>query len=281
MSSLDAFRRPEHTGDRRCWPCTVVNVAIIVVVAAMVGRRRRALGVALAALGAGLVYLRGYAVPYTPTFAPKLVAASPLPDAWFHTEAPTPGLEREGGESGDEGLGGTEDLDGEQLLETLLAGGALTVDGEAVDLEPAFAETWHEEMAALADLDTEALADETFEVAHAREVSVYDGDGDPHEWVVLSDGSGSFQGRTWLSRPVAIAETAAVRALEDSLDDAGTRRAAAGPLRMFLQECPDCGTGLREESAASCCGGYTGPKTEPATVLACPECNLRLYTFDE
>ena len=281
MSSLEALRRPDHTGDRRCWPCTVVNVAIVVVVAAVLGRRRRALGLAVAALGAALVYLRGYVVPYTPTVAPNLVAASPLPDAWFHTETTPPGIEREEGEAGDEGLGGAEAVDGEQVLETLLAGGALTVDGDAVDLDPDFAEAWHEEMHLLADLDTEALADATFDVAHASEMSVFDGDGDPHEWVVLSDGRESFEGRTWLSRPVAIAETAAVRALEAYLDDEGTRRAAAGPLRMFLTECPDCGADLREKSAASCCGGYTGPTDEPATVLACLDCNLRLYTFEE
>lgn len=281
MSSLDAVRRPEHTGDRRCWPCTVVNVAVVVLVAAVLGRRRRALAVALAALGVGAVYLRGYVVPYTPTFAPRLVAASPLSDAWFHTETSAPGVERAEGESGDEGLAGDENLDGERLLETLLAGGALTIDGDAVDLDPTFAAAWREEMAALADLDTEALAEATFEVAHADDVSVYDGDGDPHEWVVLSDGSGNFEGRTWLSRPVAVAETAAVHALDDYLEDGGTRRAAAGPLRMFLQECPDCGTTLREESAASCCGGYTGPSEEPEPVLACPECRLRLYTFAE
>lgn len=281
MSSLDAIRRPEHIGDQRCWPCTVVNVAIVCAVALVLGRRRRALGLAVASLGATLVYLRGYVVPGTPAFAPKLVAASPLPDDWFHTDSPAPGIEREGGESGDEGLAGDDDLDGEQLLETLLAAGALTVDGETVDLDPAFAEVWESKMADLADLDTEALADATFAVAHASEASTYDGDGDPHEWVVLSDGSGSFEGRTWLSRPVAIAETAAVNALDGYVDDEGTRRAAAGPLRMFLQTCPDCGTDLREQSAASCCGGYTGPKEEPATVLACPDCNLRLYTFDD
>lgn len=279
MSSLDALRRPEHTGDRRCWPCTVVNVAVVAVLAVALGRRRRGVGLALAAVGAALVYLRGYVVPYTPAFAPKLVAASPLPDAWFHAEPSAPGVQRADGESGDEGLGGDDDLDGEQLLETLLAAGALTVDGEVVDLDPAFVDAWREEIAALAELDTESLAEATFEVAHARDASVYDGD--PHEWVVLSDGSGGFEGRTWLSRPVAIAETAAVQALDSYLGDAGTRRAAAGPLRMFLRECPDCGTGLREESAASCCGGYTGPTEEPPTVLACPDCSLRLYTFDE
>ena len=281
MSALDALSRPDYTGDDRCWPCTIVNVVLIGVIAAVLGRRRRALGLGVAALGAALVYLRGYAVPYTPAFAPKLVSASPLPDDLFHTEPPAPGIERKEDEPGDDGLGDSADVDGEQLLETLRDAGALTVDGDAIGLDPTFADAWHDEMATLSDLDTEALAAATLEVAHASDASMYDGDGDPHEWVVLSDGSGSFEGRTWLSRPVAIAETAAARALEAYIDDESTRRAAAGPLRMFLTECPDCGADLSESSAASCCGGYTGPTDEPATVLACLDCNLRLYTFDE
>jgi len=258
-----------------------VNVLIVVVIAAVLGRRRRALGLGVAAIGAFLVYLRGYVVPYTPSFAPKLVAASPLPDAWFHTEPPARGIERTEGESGDDGLAESADVDGEQLLETLVEAGALTLEDDSIDLDPAFAEAWHDEMAELADLDTAALAEATLEVAHADDASMFRGDGDPHEWVVLSDGSGSFEGRTWLSRPVAIAETGAVRALEAYLDDERSRRGAAGPLRMFLTECPDCGAGLSESSAASCCGGYTGPSEEPEPVLACFDCNLRLCTFEE
>jgi hypothetical protein len=299
MSSLDALRGPEHTGDRRCWPCTVVNVLAVATVALLLGRRRKALGLAVAVVGGALVYLRGYVVPFTPTVAPKLVAVSPLPDDWFHTESATatppvdavdepdaddtdpqrdldPDAEREA----DVGLADDEP-DGEELLATLVEVGAVTLDGEDVRLDPEFEAAWHDEMAPLADLDTDSLTDAVLSVAHAEDGFVFDGDMDDHEWVVLTDGSGSFQGRTWLSRPVAIAETAAVRALESRLDDAAARRAAAGPLRMFLQTCPDCGTDLHEESAASCCGGFHGASEVPPMVLACPDCRQRLYTFDE
>jgi hypothetical protein len=273
VTIIDAVRRPEHTGDRRCWPCTVVNLVVVAVAAALLGRRRRAAGLLAAALGVGLIALRGYVVPYTPAFAPRLVAASPLPDEWFH------GTDPEGARGATTGLGGDDSVDGDALLETLVAAGVLTMDGETVDLDPDFATAWDEAAGRLAGLDTERLADATFEVAHAAEASVYrDGD---DEWVVLSDGSGSYEGKTWLSRPVAVAETAAVHALGDWLDDPTTRRAAAGPLRMFLDACPDCGTALREESAASCCGGYTNPTEQPPRVLACPSCDVRLYTFDD
>jgi len=140
MSVLGALRRPGRTGANRCWLCTVVNVLVVALLAAVLGRRRRGLGLGVAAVGALLVSLRGYVVPYIPAFAPKLVAASPLPDGVFHTEPPTPGIERTETEAGDNGLGDPGDADGEQLLETLVEAGALTVDGDAIDLDPAFAD---------------------------------------------------------------------------------------------------------------------------------------------
>ncbi|WP_255196361.1 hypothetical protein [Halorarius litoreus] len=298
MSSLDAVRRPEHTGEMRCWPCTVVNLLVVGALALVVGRRRKGVGLAVAAVGLTLVALRGYVVPYTPQFAPKLVAASPLPDEWFHMESATatppvdavadeaeagddtPDLDPDAERDAETGLAGDEP-DGEELLATLVEVGAVTLDGEDVRLDPEFETAWYDAMEPLADLDTEALTEEVLSVAHAKDGFVFDGDMDDHEWVVLTDGSGSFQGRTWLSRPVAIAETAAVHALDEYVTEAATRRAAAGPLRMFLQTCPDCGTELREESAASCCGGYNGPSEVPPMVLACPDCRQRLYTFDD
>lgn len=252
----------------------MVNLLVVGTVAALLGRRRRGVGLLVAAVGVGLVALRGYVVPYTPVFAPRLVAASPLPDEWFHGSERAEGIR---GATGGLAEGGAPD--GDALLETLVAAGVLTMDDEVVDLDPDFATAWDDAATRLAALDTDRLADATFEVAHAAEISVYH-DGD-EEWIVLSDGSDGYEGKTWLSRPVAVAEAAAVEALGDWLDEPATRRAAAGPLRMFLDTCPDCGATLREESAASCCGGYTNPTEEPPRVLACPDCDVRLYTFDD
>lgn len=281
MSLRDVLGRPEYTGDRRCWPCTVVNVGFVLLAAFVVGRRNRPLGVLVAAVGWALVWVRGYVVPYTPEFAPQLVAALPLPDEWFHT-SPARGAVEPGEPSG---LGAEEEFEGEELLGALVEVGALTVDGDAVDLDEEFATAWNDEMARLAELDTDSLSKAVFEVAHAAEVSVYEDESgsvtDPREWIVLADGSGEFDAETWLSRPVAIAETAAMHALQDRLPEAPVRRAAVGSLRMFLSHCPDCGAELVETTNASCCGSRIHPMEAPDQVLACMDCGVRLYTFED
>lgn len=270
MKLLEALREPDHTGDRRCWPCTVVNVVLIAVGALLVGRRRRALGLLVVGVGTLLVWTRGYVVPYTPQFAPRLVAAAPIPDEWFgHAD-------RRSAPTGSDGL--AEDVDGEALLATLRQAGVLVVDGDAVDLAPSFREAWETEMGTLAAKSSDDLAEAVFEVSDAASVSVTTGP--DRSWIRLGDGSGSVTAEAWLSRPVAVAETAAVRVLGDWLDDPTTRRAAAGPLRVFLTDCPDCGVPLVESTTTNCCGGTTPERNEPAAVLVCPDCDSRLHTFE-
>jgi len=331
--TADIVRRPEHTGERRCWPCTVVNVVLVVGAALAVARRRRLAALPVLLIGTALVYLRGYVLPGTPWFAPRLVAALPLPyDPFDHAvpgenpprwslggsradagrssdEGGTSGAEGGAAESpgdprnlGDQGLseperepGGPEGApratgepdalgdavrpDGEGVLAALVEAGVVAVDGERVTPDEEFREDWKAEMADLAALDTDALAETVHEVAHAAESRVVSDRGG--EWVVLGDGSGGFAGRTWLSRPAAVAEAGAVRTLEGWGLDRPTRLAAAGALRTFLETCPDCGTPLEQTTTAACCGGYTNPTEEPAEVLFCPECDVRLFTFED
>jgi hypothetical protein len=270
MSLLDAVRRPEYTGENRCLPCTVVNLVVVAVVALLVGRRSRRLAALVFGAGAALISLRGYVVPGTPRFAPRLVAAVPGGEALFDHDARE--VPAEAGSL-------AETSDPEALLETLVSTGVLEVEDEQVVPSADFEANWHEEMARLADQDLAALADTVFAEAHAASVTTYAGE--EGEFVVLADGSDAFDGETWLTRPVAVAEVGAARALRGALPDADTRRAAAGALRMFLQACPDCGARLVETNEADCCGGYTGGLTQPAAVLMCPDCGVRLYTFDD
>ncbi|SFS69967.1 hypothetical protein [Halostagnicola kamekurae] len=73
--SIDRLRQPDYTGENRCTPCTLLNVAIAAVLVAAattvaLSRTDRVgaavLGTALAAVSGAAIYLRGYLVPGTP-----------------------------------------------------------------------------------------------------------------------------------------------------------------------------------------------------------------------
>ncbi|MDS0284238.1 hypothetical protein [Haloarcula onubensis] len=256
------IRRPSHTGENRCWPCTTVNLGLVGVAALWLYRRDRRVGaVALAALGAAAVAVRGYVVPYTPQFAPRLVAALPIPDELFGKDTGPSIPERES-------LTATE-LDGTTVLDELAAAGAIEAEGDLIRPTAAVDETWHGEMDRLADASLDALAREAAETIPARDSADSYDDGDS-EWVVV-DG-------VLVARPVVVAELAAYHALGDAVADQEVRLAGARAFRMFLDSCPDCGSALVESSAVSCCGGYTDPQTAPEEILVCPDCEQRLFT---
>ena len=267
------LRRSEHTGENRCWPCTVVNVALVGVGAGALGVTVDPLvGVAVAAGGLALVWLRGYLVPGTPRFAPPLVAALPGGEAVFD-KAPA-GASDPPNEGGSLGTADGPD-DPEDLLARLVESGVLRVDDETVVPTAAFDERWHAEMDELRERTTAELARAALDASPAAEARAVDG-----EWIALSPEDGGVVDETWLARPVAIAEVAGYRATESFLSDDGTRLAAARTNRMLLDACPDCGAALERGTDMSCCGGHTGPGEEPSPTLACPDCEVRLYTFD-
>lgn len=262
MDAFDQFRRPEYTGSNRCWPCTALNLALVGLAALWFAARRRRLGGFLVAVGGvAAIALRGYVVPYTPTIAPRLVAASPLPEELFKPAAAP---------EGERASLTAEELDGQAVFEGLLQAGAVEATAEMVLPADAVDATWREEMDRLAALSLDDLAAEAAETLPAEDVTAYtDDDG---EWLLLADAD-------LVARPVAVAELAAVRALEDVVDDPDLRLAGAGAFPMFLEHCPVCATELTESSTVSCCGGHSQPRENPADVLLCPTCGQRVYTF--
>ena len=274
LSTEIGLRRPDYTGSNRCWPCTVVNVVLVASgTAAVAIAGWPGVGVGLGIAGLALVWLRGYVVPGTPRFAPRLVAPIPGSDALFHgaddADAATP----------DGGTGSLDpaEIDGEELLDRLVESGVLEVDGDAIVPTAAYDERWQAEIDSLRDRDTEELAEIARELSPATTSQVRrDGD---DEWVALAADDATVMQETWLRRPVAIAEIAGYRATEPFLDDESVRLAAARTNRMFLDTCPDCGTELERGTDMSCCGGHTGPGDKPPETLECPACEGRLFTF--
>jgi hypothetical protein len=262
MSVIDTLRRPEYVGANRCWPCTVVNAAIVGLAGLVLAVVSLPVALLAVLVGTVLIALRGYVVPYTPAFAPRLVAHLPIEFG--------PEKAADGGRTS-ESLADDE-LDGERLLGALFDAGVLV--GQQ-DLAPApdFLDDWEAEMASLRERSDDDLAPAVADrVPGDYAGRIEDG------WLHLDSADDSIL----LSRTFAIAEGAAVAVLTDRGVDEQIAVAAARPLRMFAETCPACGGPVVETTVGACCGGTSGVYDSPETaVLACDDCDERLYTFDD
>jgi hypothetical protein len=262
MSVIDTLRRPEYVGANRCWPCTVVNAAVVGFAGLALAVVSPPVALLAVAVGAVLIALRGYVVPYTPAFAPRLVAHLPVEFG--------PEKAADGGRTSESIA--AEGVDGERLLGTLFEAGVL-VGQEDLAPAPDFLDDWEAEMADLRALSDDDLA----EVVAERVPGDYTGrmeDG----WLHLEAGEQSIL----LSRPFAIAEGAAVTVLTDRGVPVDVAVEAARPLRMFAETCPACGGRVVETTVGACCGGTSGVYDSPETaVLACEACDERLFTFED
>jgi len=282
---LDRFRQPEYTGENRCLPCTVVNVAIAWSGSLLVGTwlafvvdAAVAVAVAVGLLLAGLVavWLRGYLVPGTPALTKRY-----LPERALSAFGKTPDEELlvHPGERGvDSDSDSNPDLDVESVL--------LDVDalepcrGDDYCLTDAFREQWH---ARTDDLDGGG-SDSDGEVDWAVPLSrlgVVDPDVDAElvdrnrSVVAVVDGQ---RVGIWESRPAARADLAAAAVLADRLDDwdalgSEDRVRLTGGLRVFLETCPDCAGVLTfdTETRESCCTSHE------VAAVSCEDCGARLF----
>lgn len=273
---IERVRRPEYTGENRCWPCTITNSLLLTVLVggvALLGRRTAA--AAIAVVGAGAIALRGYVVPYTPRFAPRLVAALPI-DPFDHRDpaAGTGSLSDSGEASGATG-GGTAPT-GEDVLTELLDAGAVVAEGDEIYLSPGFQDDWRREMRTLREADLSTLAQVADEqTPPSIEARARRGWGGP---VLVLEGDDVTP--VTLRRGVAVAELAAARALESRVESGAIRRAAGRPLRSLLGTCPLC-DGELTVNQSSCCGEVTPIGETPTEKLVCPACNERFFTFDD
>ncbi|MFW5949745.1 MAG: hypothetical protein ACOCR6_00130 [archaeon] len=255
---LDSIRQPEYTGENRCFPCTVVNLGIVAVGSVVLARWSRLYAVLAVVVGIALVVLRGYVVPGTPSFAPKLVA--PLPFDFGHTES----------------AGGTHDerttpdslaaeTDPERLLDALVDADVVEIADTALFLDDQFREAWNDRMGELRAID-----DETF-IERVTAASPEDVEGIIQRDRVILGGTRDVR----TTRTVAIAETAAVEVLAEWGVPENLRAPAATPLRTFLRTCPSCDGPVSETTIrrSGCCGGpgtVYGEMEKP--VLACEDC---------
>lgn len=291
---LDRFRRPEYTGENRCVPCTVFNLALSVVAAGGVALAVRSAAGSLAGLlvGGGLfalfaaaIYLRGYLVPGTPwitkTYFPDRVLR------WFDKDpaaldggvGPAVGqpVDEEGGPADGQAVG--EDVapaDGQavDVERTLRRAGAVTECDRADDLclTDDFRADWRDRIADLRERDAarEELAT-VFGVAPARLSFEEHGSA----FVAFLDDRRAGQ---WESRAARLADAAAAGALRERYPpwtdvDVYERSRVLDGLRAFLDACPACDgpVSLDQEVVESCC------RSIDVFAVTCQDCGARLF----
>ncbi|WP_254547167.1 Rab5-interacting family protein [Halomarina pelagica] len=234
------LRRPEYTGENRCVPCTVLNVLVAGVLAAIIGLvSHPGFGLVAFSVSALVIYLRGYLVPGTPTltrryFPPwvlRLFGKDPL----------------EGRRAVDEPARTT--ADGDVETESLFTAGVLAeTDADGVELTATFRETWSERMATVHERGVEV---NDVRVMFDADTVTRHGD---RSFVV--DGNASIR---WDSVAALVADVAATEILRECVDwsafDRDRRRSVLLSLRLFLRNCPACDGALSvtEERVDPCC----------------------------
>jgi hypothetical protein len=243
--AVDRLRQPEHTGTNRCTPCTVGNLLIAAAIGGVLAVLVPWVGVVAFVVFAGIIYLRGYLVPGTPTLTKRYLPASVL--RLFGKELPV-----ERSLDGRQVSASPEDHDAERAgtVEALVAAGVVhRVGTDDIDLTPAFREEWRERIHAHSE-QTPGKAD-VRAMFGASEISRH---GD-QSFVV--DGTTSVR---WRSAAALLADVTAVSLLEARLDgwtafDVGRQRSVLSSLRLCLERCPSCDGPLdvTEDRADHCC----------------------------
>ncbi|NHN61239.1 MULTISPECIES: hypothetical protein [Halorussus] len=279
---VERFRQREYTGENRCTPCTAVNVGIAAVGSGLVSAAVRPLaGGAAFGLSLGIIYLRGYLVPGTPTltkrYLPDRVLAKfdKLEDK--RVGADENGISEEHGMVDDRTDAGANAEEREP--EAVLAdAGAVEPCAEVDDLCLAeeFREAWDDAMDSIATDGTETDDLARILDLEAQNLSVEEYDG---ALVARYDGRRLGQ---WASRAALVADLAAAELLEERYDDwddlpvTNQSRVLSG-LRVFLDECPDCGgdVTVEQETVESCC------RTMDVVAVSCSACDARILEVEQ
>ena len=234
------LEQSEYTGESRCLPCTVVNVAIAAGLAVGIGVALSPFAGALAlVLALVLVYLRGYLIPGTPTLTrrylpERVLARFGKADATEPDRRPT-----------------IETADLEAAVETLTAADVVrsSANGDGLRLTGDFRERWDDRLPAGGV--AESPADAVAPLVDADEIE------SRGEATVELDGTKRLR---WESDAALAADVAADRELRTRLDgwealEPADRRDVLAGLRLLRERCPACGDRLetRRERIEHCC----------------------------
>ena len=283
------LRQREYTGENRCLPCTVLNVAIATVgttllvawtAAAGYATAGLALGAVVLAVSLGTIWLRGYLVPGTPTLTNRY-----LPEPILAAFGKAPAESPEGVQAG---VGEEAGTDGTATDSTAPAGAQDpgTVDIEALLERAGAIEPCRGDDRCLTDEFGRAWREETESVRAAEDVGPWlDSLGLEDGNVATDDLSGSFAVNvdghligTWESQPAFEADLAAGAVVADRVAEweslsARARGQVCNGLRIFRETCPGCGGAVSfgTEAVESCCSSRT------VAAVTCDDCGARVF----
>lgn len=263
-SILERLHQPEYTGENRCIPCTVVNVVIAVATSVLISLVAPPIGLITFVSFAGIIYLRGYLIPGTPTLTKRYFPDRML--RWFDkptSEAAYAAHNKSEGEIDAEGV--------------LLAIGAIEecTDEPDLCLSPEFSEVWNSHSKQLQETgDVEDILGAVLDM-NVNHVSVNDR---ATSFVVYAD---RRQVGQWESHAAFIADMAAEQTLREythgwSEFPADEKSVILASLRVFVEQCPTCGGSvqIQEEIVESCC------RSREVIASACQECGARLFEIE-
>lgn len=292
--TLERFRQPEYTGENRCTPCTLTNLAIAGGVALALQRRSRALAALFLPLALASIWLRGYLVPGTPELTKRYFPDRVLawfdkgpehagPDGFAVPEATTGSArtgngapaaspaedDEEAAAPAEEPPEPAEDIEPEAVL---VRAGVIEPceDVDDLCLSESFQKEWEAELERVSPegAEKEALAD----VLDADGEVAFEEFGDAFAATV----DGEFVGQ-WESRAALVADLAAARVLPDHVADwerydAPGQGTLVRSLRVFVETCPSCGGAVvpSQKTVSSCCREYD------VMAVSCEECGERL-----
>ncbi|ELZ07977.1 hypothetical protein [Natrialba aegyptia] len=242
----DAFsrlRRPEYTGANRCLPCTIGNVAIALGGAVGFGVAiSEAVGAVALVAFLGIIALRGYLLPGTPTLTRRY-----LPDR-VHAAVGT-AADRQPS---------IDTAEFESAVRALSAAGVIEERADGPRLTTGFATQWDDRLSTIAG-SSGTDHDGSVTVDAAAVAAAFDAETATRRGVGTVELDGEKLVR-WPSDAALAADVAAARELESRLDgwdavDTADRRATLTGLRILRDRCPVCGGPLsrRVERDEHCC----------------------------
>lgn len=261
---IGRIRRPEYTGENRCIPCTLVNLALAIFAAAGSALILLILDIDVMIVGgvAGLIvassavaiYLRGYLVPGTPR-----LTRSYFPDRLLRLFDKQSVPTKEG------------EFDTEAFLKGVDAVEEC-VDEDDLCLTGGFREAWKDRIEVLRQQDTSREDLASILGIDPSRLEVED-----HGAAFVARADGARMGQ-WESRAAFLADVGAANELRARYGgwsgiDVERRGQVLNGLRLFLEECPTCGgpVTLQGDVVESCC------RSIDVVAVTCETCDARLF----